>query len=85
MHNFFQFTFDTEKLKKNLRDPWLTLYDPDFVDQKVIGGIEKHLPAVAEVMRYVEKKATGKVMSKLSQSGLNLMNKEKDKGSDQEG
>lgn len=36
-------------------------------------------------MRYVEKKATGKVMSKLSQSGLNLMNKEKDKGSDQEG
>ena len=49
------------------------------MDTNIIGGIERHLPSVAEIMRYVEKKATGKVVSKLSQSGLNLMNKEKDK------
>lgn len=56
----------------------MDLYDYTYIDEKIIGGVERHLPAVSDIMRYVEKKATGKVMSKLSQSGLNLMNKEKD-------
>ena len=63
MHKFFQFAFDTENLKKHLRDPWMKLYDFGFIDDKVIGGVERHLPAVNEIMRWAERKATGKVVS----------------------
>ncbi len=34
--------------------------------------MEKHLPAVAEILRYVEKRATGKVSSSLSLTGSNM-------------
>ena len=47
----------------------MELYDFQFIDDKVIGGIEKNLPNVAEILRAVERKATGKVTSALSQSG----------------
>ena len=49
----------------------MTLYDFSYIDDKIIGGIEKHLPAVAEILRYVEKRATGKVSSSLSLTGSN--------------
>lgn len=66
MNQFLSFVFNTENLKANLREPWMACYDFDYIDNKVIGGVEKNLPAVAEILKYVEKKATGKVT--LSQS-----------------
>jgi hypothetical protein len=63
MHTFLMFVFNTDTLKQHLREEWMTCYDFEYLDKKVIGGIEKQLPAVSEILRYVEKRATGKVTS----------------------
>jgi hypothetical protein len=55
----------------------LAAYDFEYIDNKVIGGVEKNLPAVTEIIRYVERKATGKVTTGLSQSSSQI-NKDED-------
>jgi hypothetical protein len=47
-------------------EPWLKIYDANYLDKNVFGGVEKHLPAVCSILRYIEKKSTGKVVSHLS-------------------
>ena len=49
-----------------MREPWMAVYDFTYIDEKIIGGLEKNLPAVADIIKYIEKKATGKVTSSLS-------------------
>lgn len=44
----------------------MTLYDFTYIDDKIIGVIEKNLPNVSEVLRVIEKRATGKATSVLS-------------------
>lgn len=39
----------------------MVCYDFNYIDTKIIGGIEKNLPAVVDIIRFVEKRATGKV------------------------
>mmetsp|Transcript_7212 Transcript_7212/g.6319 ORF Transcript_7212/g.6319 Transcript_7212/m.6319 type:complete len:133 (+) Transcript_7212:401-799(+) len=46
----------------------MTIYDYTYIDEKIIGMIEKNLPNVADILKTVEKRATGKVTSILSQS-----------------
>lgn len=46
----------------------MELYDYQYIDEKIIGGIEKNVPNVATILSVVEKKATGRVTSTLSQS-----------------
>lgn len=77
MNTFLSFAFNSETLRQNLREPWLAAYDFEYIDNKVIGGVEKNLPAVTEIIRYVERKATGKVTTALSQSSSQL-NKDED-------
>lgn len=60
----------------------MACYDYDYIDKKIIGGVEKNLPAVSDTMRYVERKATGKIVSQLSSSALN-MTKHKDAGEEE--
>ena len=51
MHVFLQFIFDTEQLRENgLREQWMELYDFDYIDDKVLGGLEKNLPNVAGII-----------------------------------
>tara|TARA_B110000305_G_scaffold230452_1_gene282680 strand:- start:1788 stop:1949 length:162 start_codon:yes stop_codon:yes gene_type:complete len=47
----------------------MELYDYGYIDDTIIAGIEKNLPNVVDILRNVEKKATGKISSSLSQSG----------------
>ena len=47
----------------------MEIYDYQYIDDKIIGGIEKNLPNVTEILRIVERKATGKVTTTLSQGG----------------
>lgn len=68
MHVLLQYIFDAEKLRETAREPWMELYDYQYLDDKIIGGIEKNLPNVSDILRIVEKKATGKVTGALSQS-----------------
>jgi uncharacterized protein with von Willebrand factor type A (vWA) domain len=44
----------------------MTLYDYTYIDEKIIGGVEKNLPNVAEILKTVEKRATGKATSVIS-------------------
>jgi hypothetical protein len=50
----------------------MSLYDFSYIDDKIIGGIEKNLPNVAEILRKVEKRATGKTTSTLSMSEAHM-------------
>jgi|TARA_B110000305_G_scaffold211411_1_gene245776 hypothetical protein len=58
--------WNAESLKSNLREKWMEIYDFDYIDAKIIGGIEKNLQSVCDILRSVEKKATGRVTSSLS-------------------
>jgi hypothetical protein len=44
----------------------MTLYDFTYIDDKIIGGIEKNLPNCADIIKIIEKRATGNVVSNLS-------------------
>jgi len=68
MHVFMQFAFNADQLREHLREEWMTLYDFSYIDEKIIGGVERNLPAVADIIKNVEKRATGKVTSALSAS-----------------
>ena len=70
MHVFMQFAFNAETLREWLREPWMSLYDFSYIDEKIIGGVERNLPAVAEIIKSVERRATGKVTSALSVSSM---------------
>jgi len=37
-----------------------------YIDDKIIGGVEKNLPNVSDILARVERKATGKVTTTLS-------------------
>ena len=52
----------------------MELYSFEYLDAKIIGGVEKNLPNVSEILRIVERKATGKVTSNLSASGVSQSN-----------
>ena len=66
MHPFLQFIFNAEALREHVRDEWIKLYDYTYIDDKIIGGVEKHLPNVIEVLVSIEKKALGVTQSTFS-------------------
>lgn len=39
----------------------MELYDYQYIDDKIIGGVEKNLPNVSDILRNVERKATGRI------------------------
>lgn len=63
MNVFLQFLFNADALREHVRSEWMAIYDYAYIDEKVIGLIEKNLPNVADVLRTVEKRATGKATS----------------------
>ena len=66
MHPFLQFIFNAEALREHVREEWIKLYDFSYIDEKIIGGVEKHLPNILEVLISVEKKALGVTQSTFS-------------------
>ena len=65
MHVFLQFVFNADDLRQHAREEWMALYDYTYIDEKIIGMIEKNLPNVTEILKTVEKRATGKTVSAL--------------------
>lgn len=80
MNIFLNFIFNADALRQHLREPWMTCYDFDYIDNKIIGGVEKSLPAVSEIIRHIERKATGKITSQLSQSSSQMIKDDGDNG-----
>ena len=74
MHTFLQFVFNADGLRDHVRAAWMELYDYQYIDDKIIGGIEKNLPNVSDILRSLERKATGKISSTLSQSARSTDN-----------
>ena len=72
MHVWLQFIFNADLLREHVREEWMTLYDFSYLDDKIIGGIEKNLPNCAEIIKTVEKRATGNVTSNLSQTSMQM-------------
>ena len=63
---FLQFVFNGELLRDLCRESWSEIYDLSYIDDKIIGGVEKNLPNVSDILARVERKATGKVTTSLS-------------------
>lgn len=61
-----QFAFNADLLRECLREEWMTLYDYQYIDDKIINGVERNLPSVANILTQVEKRATGKITTALS-------------------
>ena len=70
LHVFLQFIFDADKLRAHVREEWIQLYDYSYIDDKIIAAVERNLPNVAEILGTVEKKATGHIVSTLTQSSF---------------
>ncbi len=51
MHGFLQFIFNTEELRTNgVKDGWMELYDFTYIDDKILGGLDKNLANVAQIL-----------------------------------
>jgi hypothetical protein len=59
MNVFLLFAFNADKLREHMREPWMEFYDFQYIDDKVIGAVERNLPNVADILKGIEKKATG--------------------------
>lgn len=46
MHTFLQFAFNADNLRENLRHEWIDHYDFSYIDEKIIGGVERNLPNI---------------------------------------
>jgi len=62
MNVFLKFVFNSESLRKNVKDEWSKEFDVSYIETNLIGGIEKHLPTYSDLLSVIEKKATGKAI-----------------------
>jgi len=65
MNVFLQFAFNADKLRTHCRDALCEFYDYQYLDDRVIGAVERNLPNVIEILKHVERCATGKITSTL--------------------
>lgn len=72
MNVFLLFAFNADKLREHLREPWMEFYDFQYIDDRVIGLVERNLPNVAEILKHVERRATGKITGTLSMTQSNM-------------
>jgi len=75
MHVLFQFLCNVELLHQHVRDEWCKLYDATYIDDVIIGGIEKRLPTMADLLGTISMKATGKVSEFVSSLGSQVGDK----------
>ena len=69
MNVFLQFIFSVDGLKQHVRMDWIKEYDASYIDDKIIGLVQKNLSGVNDILAMVEKKATGKVVQTANLSG----------------
>lgn len=63
MHVFLQFIFNPDALREHVREEWIKLYDFSYIDEKIIGGVEKNFGSVLEMLISIEKKSLGTTQS----------------------
>jgi len=75
MNVFLQFIFNADTLKEHVRDEWIKEYDGSYIDDTIIGGMQKNLPSVSDILAMIEKRATGKVLQTANLSGTQTESK----------
>ena len=74
MNELFTYLFDEDVLKNKLREKWIKLYDFNFVDKDIIGGLLTTKKNISDLLTFIYNKATAS----------NLPVDEKDKDKDKE-
>ena len=74
MNELFTYLFDENVLKNKLREKWIKLYDFNFVDKDIIGGLLTTKKNISDLLTFIYNKATA--------SNLPVEEKEKEKESD---
>ena len=69
---FLQFAFNADKLRLHCRDALCEFYDYQYIDDRIIGAVERNLPNVIEILKHVERRATGKITSTLGLTNTNV-------------
>ena len=71
MNELFTYLFDEDVLKNKLREKWIKLYDFNFVDKDIIGGLLTTKKNISDLLTFIYNKATA--------SNLPVDEKEKEK------
>ena len=71
MNELFTYLFDEDVLKNKLREKWIKLYDFNFVDKDIIGGLLITKKNISDLLTFIYNKATA--------SNLPVEEKEKEK------
>ena len=58
MNELFTYLFDEDVLKNKLREKWIKLYDFNFVDKDIIGGLLTTKKNISDLLSFVYNKAT---------------------------
>ena len=58
MNELFTYLFDEDVLKNKLREKWIKLYDFNFVDKDIIGGLLTTKKNISDLLTFVYNKAT---------------------------
>ena len=57
MNELFEFLFDEDTLNNTLKNIWITVYDPTYVEEKIIGGLLKTANDVEDLLDFLYEKA----------------------------
>ena len=58
MNELFTYLFDEDILKNKLREKWIKLYDFNFVDNEIIGGLLNTKKNLSDLLTFIYNKAT---------------------------
>ena len=58
MNELFTYLFDEDVLKNKLREKWIKLYDFNFVDNEIIGGLINTKKQIGDLLQFIYNKAT---------------------------
>ena len=58
MNELFTYLFDEDILKNKLREKWIKLYDFNFVDNEIIGGLLNTKKNISDLLTFIYNKAT---------------------------
>ena len=70
MNELFTYLFDEDILKNKLREKWIKLYDFNFVDKDIIGGLLTTKKNISDLLTFIYNKATASNLPVEEQEGI---------------
>ncbi|CAD8189942.1 unnamed protein product [Paramecium octaurelia] len=60
MNMLIQFLFDIEKIQTHIKPLWIEIYDPQYIQDTVIGILEQHFPMMKDLLSSLCSRATSR-------------------------